>query len=96
MMSGINVVKASNFCFISDNKFLKVPEKPQDHVDRGGTGREHTCSYDSSEEQLQVGLQVVTFTNDFAAARKAVQTATPVAYSEQQCMSAWGYRAGKQ
>lgn len=26
MMSGINVAKASNFCFISDNKFLKVPE----------------------------------------------------------------------
>lgn len=72
MMSGINVVKASNFCFISDNKFLKVPEKPQDHIDRGGTGREQTCSYDSSEEQLQVGLQVVTFTNGFAAARKAV------------------------
>lgn len=25
-MSAINVVKASNFCFIFDNKFLKVPE----------------------------------------------------------------------
>lgn len=26
MLSGIDVVKASNFCFIFDNKFLKVPE----------------------------------------------------------------------
>lgn len=26
MLSGIDVAKASNFCFIFDNKFFKVPE----------------------------------------------------------------------
>lgn len=26
MLSGIDVFKASDFCFIFDNKFLKVPE----------------------------------------------------------------------
>lgn len=33
MLSGIDVAKASNFCFIFDNKFFKVPEKSQDDVD---------------------------------------------------------------
>lgn len=93
MLSGIDAVKASNFGFIFDSKFLKVL---QNHriILMGEAQAEREDSYKGSEERLQVGWQVVTFTTGFAATC-IVLTAASVACSEQQCRPEPGCQAGK-
>lgn len=69
MLSGIDVVKASILGFIFDNKFLKDLENHRIMLMEEAQA-EREDSYKGSEERLQVGWQVVTFTIGFAAATK--------------------------
>lgn len=90
-LSGIDEVKTSNFCFIFDNRFLRLPENPRMMWTEEARAESTRAVLRAVKNSCKAGWELVTFTTAWIALAAAL-----VAHSGQQGMPLAGCQAGKQ